>query len=92
MRFVGVLHYFLQWGWKEIMKYSPLNILNRPIEELDFSPEFKVFAKQKQLDTIADFLIEGTRKLDKTDGFSKRMLFEYLQFLEDQDMDEFMES
>jgi len=33
----------------------------------------------------------GTRKLDQSQGFSKRMLVEYLRFLEENDLEKFMD-
>ena len=73
------------------MKQAPLNILNQPIEELKFSDEFRDFAKANELQTISDFIMIGTRKLDQSQGFSKRMLVEYLRFLEENDLEKFMD-
>jgi len=73
------------------MKNTSFNIMNHPISELNFSSEFKRFAQLQGLHTISDFVLLGTKKLDHTEGFTKRMLLEYLNFLEDHGLERFMD-
>ena len=73
------------------MQHTPLDILNQPIEDLNFSSEFIAFAKQNELNTLSEFIMLGTSKLDQTEGFSKRMLLEYISFLEKHDLDRFID-
>jgi DNA-directed RNA polymerase alpha subunit len=73
------------------MKTTSLNIMNHSISELNFSSEFKEFAQLERLDTVSDCIIIGTKKLDQTEGFTKRMLLEYLNFLEDHGLERFMD-
>jgi hypothetical protein len=68
-----------------------MNILNQPIEELKFSDEFQEFANANKLQTLSDFIMIGTKQLDQSEGFSKRMLVEYLSFLEENDLEKFMD-
>jgi len=65
--------------------------MNHSISELNFSSEIKEFAQIEGLHTVADFIIVGTKKLDQTEGFTKRMLLEYLNFLEDHELERFMD-
>lgn len=73
------------------MSKAPLNILSQPIEDLEFSQEFQEFARANDLHTISDLIIMGTQKLDQSEGFSKRMLVEYLGFLDENDLEDFMD-
>lgn len=73
------------------MKNTSLNIMNHSISELNFSSEIKEFAQLEGLHTVSDFIILGTKKLDQTEGFTKRMLLEYLNFLEDHGLERFMD-
>lgn len=65
--------------------------MNHYISELNFSSEIKEFAQLEGLQTVSDFIILGTKKLDQTEGFTKRMLLEYLNFLEDHGLERFMD-
>jgi len=78
-------------GCEKIMRNTSLNIMNHSISELSFSTEIKEFAQMEGLHTVSDFIILGTRKLDQTEGFTKRMLLEYLNFLEDHGLERFMD-
>lgn len=74
------------------MRDYPFDILNKPIHELDFSPAFKAFAQEKGYGNLSEMILIGTQALDRTAGFSKRMLAEYLQFLENENLDEYIDS
>lgn len=62
-------------------KYSEA-VLNRPIRELDFSAEFKWVTKEWGLETLAEMLDHKPRNLTKLPGFNVRILHEFVAFLE----------
>lgn len=74
------------------MNKSSPEILNTPLEKLCLSNEFISFCEAHDLIYLSELIAIGTRKLDNKSGFTKRMLFEYLQLLERHGLDDFMET
>jgi len=61
-------------------------VLKEPINNLQFSNEFKAFAHSHHFNTVAELLEEKVSLLLKKPGFNFHMLQELIQFLEQRNM------
>lgn len=72
-------------------RHFPEPVLNQPISSLDVSEEFKEITRRYGYNTLADILSLSTPyKLLEHPGFGYRMLFEYVSFLEDQQLGNYL--
>jgi hypothetical protein len=74
------------------MNNSSADILNTPLENFDLSNELMTFCNAQEFENLSEMISVGTRNLERKTGFTKRMLFEYLQLLERHGLERYMET
>ncbi len=74
------------------MNNSYSDLLNTPLEKFDISNELMNFCKAHEFEYLSELILLGTRNLEGKLGFTKRMLFEYLQLLERHGLEEYMDT
>lgn len=69
------------------MKHSEhVDILNLPIEQSPLSPEFKAVTELLGFHSFSDLLLHRTVKLLSLPGFNQHLIYEYVEFLETNQM------
>ncbi len=64
----------------------PEPVLNQPIENLNFTAQFRAVCKHLKFTALSDLLQYKPKELITLPGFDLRMLSEYIAFLEKQQL------
>jgi len=67
-----------------------LHLLNQPIEQLQFSNEFRAMCTQNKFKAIADIVKFPVSKLLDKPGFTMRILMELIKVLKEKKLEDYL--